>query len=120
MITHEQLVGLFDSTRQLKREGRAHYDIDQTCRWSYFLIDTDREKLTRAGRFIEQQGYEVVGFLEPSPEDDDQQTIYLRFDKIERHTPDSLLARNAELYKLAADFDLDGYDGMDVGAIDGP
>jgi len=119
MITHEQLVDLFDSTRQLKHEGRAHYDIDQTCRWSYFLIDTDREKLTRAGQFIEQNGYEVVGFLDPSPEDE-QPTIYLRFDKIERHTPDSLLARNAELYKMAADFDLDGYDGMDVGAVDGP
>lgn len=119
MITRQQILDFFDYTRQLKRDGQAHYDIDQPCRWSYFLIDPDREKLTRAGRCIEQQGYEVIGFLEPAP-NDEHQTIYLRFDKIERHTPDSLLARNAELYKVAADFDLEGYDGMDVGAIDGP
>jgi hypothetical protein len=120
MITQQQIADFFQSTRQLKRDGRAHYDIDQTCRWSYFLTDTNREKLTLAGRYIEQQGYEVIGFLEPTPEDDDQQTLYLRFDKIERHTPDSLLARNAELYKVAADFKLASYDGMDVGAVDGP
>ncbi len=70
------------------------------------MIDTDREKLTRAGRHLEQHGYEVIGFLEPTPDDDDQKTIHLRFDKVERHTPDTLLARNAELYKLAADFAL--------------
>ena len=120
MITPEQIHDFFDQTRQLKREGRAPFDIDQTCRWSYFVIGADREKLTQAGRHLEQHGYEVVGFLEPTPEDDDQETLYLRFDKIERHTPDSLLARNAELYKLAADFGLAGYDGMDVGAVDGP
>jgi hypothetical protein len=120
MITRETIFNFFDYTRQLKRDGRTHYDIDQICRWSYFLIDADREKLTKAGRHLEQHGYEVVGLLEPTPEDDDQETIYLRFDKVERHTPDSLLARNAELYKLAADFGLVGYDGMDVGAVDGP
>ncbi|MGZ4972159.1 MAG: ribonuclease E inhibitor RraB [Limisphaerales bacterium] len=120
MITRQQILDFFDHTRQLKREGRAHYDIDQVCRWSYFVIDTDREKLTRAGRHLEQHGYQVIGFLEPAPDDDDQGTIYLRFDKIEYHTPDSLITRNAEFYKLAADFDLVGYDGMDVGAVDGP
>jgi Regulator of ribonuclease activity B len=120
MITRETILDFFDHTRQLKREGRARFDIDQVCRWSFFFVDTDREKLTRAGRYVEQQGYEVAGFLEPTPEDDDQGTIYLRVDKVERHTPDSLLARNAELYKVAANFGLDGYDGMDVGAVDGP
>ena len=119
MITSEQIRDFFDQTRQLKEEGRARFDIDEVCRWSYFFIDTDRKKLTRAGKHLEKQGYEIIGFLEPTPEDDDQETLYLRFDKIERHTPDSLLARNAELYKLAADFGLEDYDGMDVGAVDG-
>jgi len=119
MITYERLVGFFDYTRQLKSEGQANYDIDQLCRWSYFFIDSNRDKLVQAGRHVETLGYEVVGFLDPSPEDKEQ-TIYLRFDRIEQHTPDSLFTRNAELYKVAADFDLEGYDGMDVGAIDGP
>ena len=120
MLTLNQIHDFFDHTRQLKQQQRARYDIDQVCRWSYFLIDTDREKLTRAGRHLEQHGYEVVGFLEPTPDDDDQETLYLRFDKVEKHTPDSLFTRNAALRKLAADFDLVGYDGMDAGAVEGP
>ena len=120
MITRQQIVDFFDHTRQLKRDGKAHFDIDRVCRWSFFLIDTDREKLARAGKHLERHGYEVVGFLDPTPDDNDRDTIYLRFDKVERHTPDSLMARNVELYQLAADFDLVDYDGMDVGAVDGP
>jgi len=121
MITSAQIHDFFDQTRRLKEEGRARFDIDEVCRWSYFFVDTDRKKLTQAGKHLAKQGYEIIGFLdEPTPEDDDQKTLYLRFDKIEQHTPDSLLARNAELYKLAADFGLEDYDGMDVGAITGP
>ncbi len=119
MITREQLIDFFDQTRQLKQDGRARFDIDGVCRWSYFLIDTDREKLTKAGRIMEQQGYEVIGFLEPAA-DDEHHTIYLRADKLELHTPDSLFARNTELYRLADDLGLKGYDGMDVGACDAP
>lgn len=119
MITREQITEMFESSRRLKREGRAPFDIDQVCRWSYFVIDADRDKLTQAGRRLEQQGYEVIGFLDP-PADDEQPVIYLRFDKVERHTPDSLLARNAELSRLATDCGLLGYDGMEVGAVDGP
>lgn len=119
MITYDQLLDFFESTRQLKRDGRVRYQIDEPCRWSYFLIDPDREKLIQAGRFLEARGYEVVGFLEPNPEDEPL-LIYLRFDKVERHTPDSLFARNAEFYEVAAKFGLAGYDGMEVGAIDGP
>src|SRR5829696_30043 len=55
MFTPEKIHDFFDHTRQLKRDGRARYDIDDVCRWSFFLIDADREKLTRAGRHIEQQ-----------------------------------------------------------------
>jgi hypothetical protein len=120
MITSEQIHDLFSHTRRLMHEGRVGYEIDGVCRWSFFLIDADREKLTRAGRHLEQRGYEIVGFLEPAPEDDGQAMMYLRFDRVERHTPDSLIARNDELDKLAADFGLEGYDGMDVGAAEGP
>ena len=119
MITLDRLQSFFEDTRQMKRDGRARFDIDQPCRWSYFMVDTDREKLTRAGRFLETHGYDIVGFLEPEP-DDEEKKIYLRFDRVEQHTPETLFARNAELYGVAADFGLEDYDGMDVGAIDGP
>jgi len=119
MITLDTLVGFFEDTRQMKRDGEARFDVDQLCRWSYFMVDTDREKLIRAGHFLEEQGYEVVGFLEPGP-DDEKKIIYLRFDRVEQHTPETLFERNVTLYKIAADFELEDYDGMDVGAVDGP
>ena len=120
MITKEILQGFFENTRNLRDEGKTPFDIDDVCRWSYFFVDSDREKLTRVGQFLEDKGYEVVGFLEPTPEDDDQETIYLRADCVEKHTVDSLQERNQELYGIAEQFGVRDYDGMDVGSIDGP
>jgi hypothetical protein len=118
MISRQAIQDMFDSSRGAFAAGRMKWDIDQICRWSYFFIDVDRERLLAVGRHLETVGYELRGFLEPSSADDT--TIYLRVDRIERHTVDSLLARNDELYLLASRFDLRAYDGMDVGAADGP
>jgi hypothetical protein len=120
MITKETLDDFFENTRKLIDEGRAPFDIDAKCKWSYFFVDTSKEKLTQIGRHLETEGYEIIGFLEPSPEDDDQETIYLRFDQIETHTAESLFELNHYFYCLAEKFDVRDYDGMDVGAIDGP
>lgn len=73
-----------------------------------------------AGEDLARDGYELVGLLEPGEDDDDQETIYLRVDRVERHTVDSLLGRNSELYAFAESHGLADYDGMDVGAIDSP
>lgn len=110
---------LFANTRKLTRDGRAKWDIDAVCRWSFFFVDVDRDRLIRAGEDLARGGYEFVGLLEPG-EDDDQETIYLRVDRVERHTVDSLLSRNSELYAFAESHGLANYDGMDVGAIDSP
>ncbi|HQM64929.1 MAG TPA: ribonuclease E inhibitor RraB [Acidobacteriota bacterium] len=120
MITRETLQDFFENTRNLRDEGRARFDIDGICRWSYFFVDTSREKLARVGAFLDASGYEVVGFLEPDPQNEDQDTLYLRADRIEKHTVDSLHERNQELYTIAEQFNVGDYDGMDVGAPDGP
>jgi hypothetical protein len=119
MITKETLIAFFDNTRKLNATGKARFDIDHECRWSFFFTDPDRDKLTVAGRYLETIGYDVRGFLDPSP-DDHKKLIFLRFDMIETHTPESLFERNTFLYALAERFELDSYDGMDVGAVDGP
>lgn len=120
MISPEMIEDLFERTRQLRREGQVAWDIDAVCRWSYFFVDSSREKLVKAGRELEEAGYEPIGFLEPRPEHDDQATIYLRVDRVEKHTVASLLARNDSLYAVAARHGLRAYDGMDCGAVDGP
>jgi hypothetical protein len=120
LITIESLYEFFSNTRQLQTEGKTGFDIDDECRWSYFFIDRDKNKLTHLGRYLEANSYEVVGFLEPTPNDDDQETIYLRVDRVEAHSVESLHQRNSELDELANQFGITGYDGMDVGAADGP
>jgi hypothetical protein len=120
MISQEMIEDLFVRTRQLRMEGRVAWDIDDVCRWSYFFVDSSKEKLLDAARELERAGYEPIGFLEPEPEDEDQETIFLRVDRVERHTVASLLARNDELYAIAARLGLRDYDGMDSGAVDGP
>lgn len=114
------LEDLFANTRTARRDGHVTWDIDDVCRWSFFFIDEDRDRLIRAGEALARAGYEVVGLLEPDAADDDQETIFLRVDRVERHTVDSLLARNTELYAFADAHGLTDYDGMDVGAIDAP
>lgn len=111
---------LFVATRTARREGYVTWDIDDACRWSFFFVDEDRERLIAAGDALARAGYEAVGLLEPHEDDDDRETLYLRVDRVERHTVDSLLARNAELYAFAEAHGLGDYDGMDVGAIDAP
>ena len=117
MITREALESFFEDTRQLREDGKAKWDIDDVCRWSFFFVDADREKLLRAARELESQGYENHGLLDPSP--DGEEAEFLRVDRLERHTVDSLLARNDQLDAFAKQMGLQGYDGMDVGAVDG-
>ncbi len=111
---------LFANLRQLKRDGQVAWDVDGVCRWSFFFIDEDRDRLVRAGEALARAGYEFVGLLEPDGADDDQATIFLRADRVERHTVDSLMARNADLYKFADAQGVTDYDGMDVGPVDAP
>ena len=113
MITRDSLQWLFDHTRTA-----AKWSIDDVCLWGYFFTDHDRNKLAEAAPLLERMGYRVVGFLEPTPDDDDQSLLFLHVEREELHTVESLHARNQELYRFADEFGLESYDGMDVGPID--
>ena len=119
MITLQQLEEFFDATRQNYELGRYAFLIDDEGRWSYFFVDPDREKLLPVADHMEQLGYEFVGTLDPDAEDETP-VYFLRMDRVERHSPESLNSLNLQLYAIADQFGVQSYDGMDVGAIDGP
>lgn len=119
MITLPQLEEFFESTRQTYESGGAAWSIDDECRWSYFFVDADREKLMPVAAHLARLGYEFIGTLDPEP-DDENPVFYLRMDRIERHSPVSLNDLNRELYVIAERFGVGSYDGIDVGALDGP
>jgi Regulator of ribonuclease activity B len=110
MIEIEDLEKLFEIVRSNKC-----CDLSQPCLWSYFFTDSNRARLLAVAPELESLGYAVVALLEPTPEDDDQETLFLRFDRVERHTVDSLHQRNCELYAFAEIHGFASYDGMEVG-----
>lgn len=119
-ITRKTLQIFFTDLRKLHAEGEVRLNINGKCRWSYFFVDTDRNKLSELAAHLEQNGYEFFGFIIPGPQDNDQETICLRVDRIEKHTVDSLDERAREMYALAERFGIRDFDGMDVGAVKGP
>jgi hypothetical protein len=119
MITFQQLEEFFSDTRETYKSGRSSWSIDDTCRWSYFFVDPDLKKFGPVADHLETLGYEVAGTLDPEASDE-MPVYYLRVDRVERHTPQSLHELNQKLYGVARQFGLQDYDGMDVGAADGP
>jgi hypothetical protein len=119
MITQDTLEEFFTRTRALYEQGKSQFEIDQICRWSFFFVDRSPTKLEPVVKHLESLGYEIQGIIE-SGEADEDPVYFLRADRVERHTVESLFERTIELYAVARKFDLLDYDGMDVGAIDGP
>ena len=113
MISRELVQNMFDEMR-----AKAKWNIDGVCLWGYFFIDQDRLRLLEAASALEAMGYRVVGILEPASEDDDQSTLTLHVERVEQHTVDSLDTRNRELDLFAEEFELESYDGMDVGPVE--
>jgi Regulator of ribonuclease activity B len=113
MISRDALQDMFDYMR-----ARARWSIDGVCLWGYFFTDYSRERLMTAVPALERMGYRFVDILDkPTPQDDDQLILYLHVEREEQHTVDSLDTRNRELERFAAEFQLEHYDGMDVGPI---
>ncbi|HEX6124860.1 MAG TPA: ribonuclease E inhibitor RraB [Pyrinomonadaceae bacterium] len=94
-------------------KGKAPWYKDGDLLWGYFFTDPDPKKLERAAERLTMMGYRF-GSIYPT---DDGTTHFLHVDRVETHTPQTLHLRNAELYALADEFDLESYDGMDVGPV---
>lgn len=107
MITPEALEEMFANMRN------AQWDVDGELLWGYFFTDPDPRKLERVVEPLTNAGFKFVSIYET----DDRSTHFLHVERVEKHTPQTLKARNDEFYKLAEEFDLESYDGMDVGPV---
>lgn len=113
MITLEQISDFFNETRELHQEERISWSVDDACRWSYYFIDSKREALVPLADHLEAQGYEVVAI----DESEDDGEYFLQVDRVEAHTPQSLFELGVEFEKLAEQFNIADYDGMDVSGV---
>jgi hypothetical protein len=96
------------------KTGYKKWNVDGDLLWGYFFTDPDRRKLQPVADFLTRNGYRFVNIY-PT---DDKKTFFLHVERVEHHTPESLNQRNLEFYKLAEEFHLESYDGMDVGPIE--
>ena len=109
VISIDELREMFADMRT--KASFKKWNVDGPLLWGYFFTDKDKQKLSRIAAYLKDRGYNFVSVL-PA---DDQGTFFLHVEKIEHHTPGSLNHRNREFYELADQFQLESYDGMDVG-----
>lgn len=113
MIEREMLEDMFSSMQQ---DG---VDTDRELLWGYFFTDRDASKLEAVIPELERRGFEFVKLMESEADETEDAYFFLHVERIESHTVDTLDALNQELSALADEYELDSYDGMDVGNPDG-
>jgi hypothetical protein len=91
---------------------------DGDCLWGYFFTGYDRNQLEVAGQQLEVEGYRFVTILgEDKIEDEHPGLLFLHVERVERHSVDTLMVRNDQLAEFATRYNLDSYDGFDVGHV---
>ena len=102
-----QLEDMFSDMRR-----KTKWNVDGPLLWGYFFLDPDQEKLVRLSVHLRSEGYRVVQVRRAS----ESKVLYqLHVERVEVHSPQSLFARNEKFYALASEFQVQSYDGMDVG-----
>jgi len=99
---------------------KTKWDMSKDMLWGYFFTDPSREKLDLVAKDLSRRGYRIVDVYLSEKEDRSSPDLWwLHVERIETHTVESLLKRNAELSEFAKSHKLGSYDGMDVGPVSG-
>lgn len=112
MITLDSLEQMFDNI-----QANTDWDMSEPMLWGYFFTDRSEEKLRTVAPLLEEQGYRYVDLFIPELDEGEEEYFFLHVEKEEIHTPQSLHQRNQHFYALAERYELDSYDGMDVGPV---
>jgi hypothetical protein len=91
--------------------------MDGPMLWGYFFTDGVPGRLERLSARLQADGYRFVELFDADVDADVAPYRFLHVERAETHSVSSLHERNAELYALAEEFDVDAYDGMDVGPL---
>jgi Regulator of ribonuclease activity B len=108
MIALEQLELMFSNVR-----AKTPWRVDGPMLWGYFFFDPSEARLRPLRDRLVGEGYRFVD-LGPT---DEGHLYRLHVERVEIHSPQSLYERNAVLEELADEFEVERYDGMDVGPV---
>jgi Regulator of ribonuclease activity B len=95
-------------------KARNKWNLEGDLLWGYFFTDPDPKKLQPLADHLTKAGYNFVDIFLA----DDEEIYFLHVEKVEHHTPETLDRRNQDFYQLADQFNLESYDGMDVGPVE--
>ncbi len=112
MITLDSLEEMFANIK-----AKTQWNTEGDLLWGYFFTDHNPKHFESLRKHLERNGYRYVDILEPEGGNDDA-AYSLHVERVENHTPQSLYKRNLELYRLAEQYGVEAYDGMDVGDVD--
>ena len=101
-------------------EMKAHapWDLSGNLLWGYYFTGASKAALESAARALVGEGYTLVEIRPLEPTAAARGVVWqLHVERVEHHTPDSLVARNDALYAFANVHGLASYDGMDVGPV---
>lgn len=114
-ITLEMLQKMFRNIFE-----KTDWNMADDMLWGYFFTNSEPAALEKARDLLVAKGYRFVNIYQLDEEvPDAPRPWWLHVEKEETHTPESLDARNDELYHFAYEQGLDSYDGMDIGPIQG-
>jgi hypothetical protein len=103
-----------ETTRKVFREMELEgVDLRQPMLYGYFFYDKDRRKLESLEAALLKMEYKLVR-LDPVSDTE----FILHVEKIEVHSPESLIRRESEFNKLASAHGVRVYDGWDIGNAD--
>ena len=112
MIDLQELKEMFASIA-----SGSNWDMTKPMLWGYFFTDRSHEKLGALRVFLELEGFRFVDLYVPDLDDKQNSYFFLHVEKEEIHTPLTLHHRNTLFYALAERFEIESYDGMDVGPL---
>ena len=115
--TESQIEGIEHIFATARKED--NWNTNEEMLYTFYFVDKDVEKLEEFGNLLEEKGYDFIGIYEAGEEDTNESTgeFLLQIDKEETHTPQSLAERNVEFAKLAAEHEIESYDGWEFGEV---
>jgi len=87
--------------------------VDDKLLWGYFFIDKSKNKLEKLAEGLAHEGYIIVRVALTN----DKRTYLSLGEKMEHHNPQTMNDRNSKFNKLAEKYEIESYDGMDVGPL---
>ena len=87
--------------------------------WGYFFTHGSPEKLKELKDFLVIKDYKYVDlYMSEKDKENEPDLWWLHVEREEVHTPKSLIEINQKHKSIAKDFNLQSYDGWDVGPIE--